>query len=315
MKLRQLRILDVVARCRSVTNAASQLNMSQPAVSLQLKLLEAEYERQFLTRTNRGVELTEQGQHFLDRIRPVLAQVEELEASFKARRAPKEKAKLVVGGSNMLSATLLPELSIAFRKTHPHVTLEVETKYSHLVEEGILAGRVDVGLIGSPSRNPDLVYETYKKSEAVAFVAPGHPLANRTVSLAELSRHPLIARKNSSNSVAQLRKYGYPLNFVLHCHAPESVKAAVKGGGGVGILYRGLVQLEIAMGELCQVHVPELKDVMVHSFIVYGRRRALSANAEDFLNLLRSTRTVRPRTAPPARKRPQTPALAVGGNR
>lgn len=286
MKLRQLQILDVVARHLSVTSAADELGLSQPAVSLQLKLLEQEYQKTFLTRTNRGVEITEQGQKFLDAVRPVLLQIDRLENNFRSGRPLKNTGMLMVGGSHTLSVTILPEVIVAFQRTHPNFKVELETRYSPTIEEYILNARIEIGLISSTRKYSNCVYEAYKEHRAVAFVAPRHPLANRTLSLHDLSQQSLVVRKDSS-SINDIVKLGYPLNLVLQCDAPDAVKAAVRKGVGVGILFRSRVDLEISTGELCEVDVPELKNIVARSCIVYDRRRSLSTGAQDFLNLLR----------------------------
>jgi DNA-binding transcriptional LysR family regulator len=293
MKLRQLQILDVVARHLSVTGAANELGLSQPAVSLQLKLLEQEYQKTFLKRTNRGVEITEQGQKFLDAIRPVLLQINRLENSFRSGQPLKNTGMLVVGGSHTLSVTILPEVIVAFQRTHPSFKVELETRYSPTIEEYILNARIEVGLISSTRNYSNCVYEAYKEHPAVAFVAPNHPLAGRTLNLRDLSQQSLVVRKDSS-SISDIVKLGYPLNLVLQCDAPDAVKTAVRKGIGVGILFRSRVDLEISTGELCEVDVPELKHIVARSSIVYDRRRPLSTGAQDFLNLLRELKNSLP---------------------
>lgn len=293
MKLRQLQILDMVARHQSVTGAAEALRLGQPAVSLQLKLLEQEYGKSFLKRTNRGVEITEQGQKFLDAVRPVLAQVEKLENNFRSGQPIKTAAPLVIGGSHTHSVTILPEVIGAFKRMHPNVMVELETQYSHAIEEEILGARIEVGLISSKSAYTHCVYEDYKELHTVAFVAPSHPLAGRTLSLEELSRQPLVVRKKRA-TVNEIAELGYPLNLVLECDAPDAVKAAVRKGVGVGILFRSRIGMEIATGEFSEIKVPELEKLVTRSCIVYDRRRPLSANAHDFLNLLRELKSTLP---------------------
>jgi DNA-binding transcriptional LysR family regulator len=72
--------------------------MSQPAVSQQLKLLEQQCEMRFIVRIGQGVELTERGRAFLNAIKPIVAQVEEVESSFKVKSNEKKASFLTVGG-------------------------------------------------------------------------------------------------------------------------------------------------------------------------------------------------------------------------
>jgi DNA-binding transcriptional LysR family regulator len=86
MTLRQLRIFESVARHLNITRASQELHMSQPAASQQLKLLEQQCETRFVVRTGEGVKLTERGRAFLAVIRPILAQVKNVESTFKIKR-------------------------------------------------------------------------------------------------------------------------------------------------------------------------------------------------------------------------------------
>lgn len=300
MKLHRLRIFESISRHLNITNAANELNMSQPAVSMQLKLLEQEYGTKFYARNNHGVELTLQGQAFLAAVRPILAQLDKLDMEFRGLRNQPGANAFVVGGSNTLSATVLPEVLVEFQRRHPDANLMVETADSRRVEALVESGKVEVALIAIPSHIPSLEYEPYMEHEAVAFTAPGDPLCERTLSLDELIKAPLVVRKGSS-TVAELRRRGYKLRFAAQFGAIESVKTAVRGGMGVGILYRSRVEQEIMHGELRMIDVPALKSFTQKSFITYGKHAPRSAYAHNFIQILRRSRG---RTAPRSRGAP-----------
>lgn len=289
MKLNQLRIFDSVARHRNVTNAAKELHLSQPAVSLQLKCLEQEYGSKFYLRTNHGVELTAQGRSFLDAIRPVLARLDRIEVEFKGRKNERKPAVLRIGGNNTICATVFPKVFKAFRESYPDVDLVVETAGNRVIENYLLDGKVEVALITGASFAPANVYEAYEVHQAVAFVPPGHPLGGRSMGLGVLAKEPLVVKKEST-SVAAIRRRGFDLKIVLQCESAEAVKIAVQNGIGVGLLYLARVAGEIAKGELVAIKVPELKEITHQSFITYARHRPLSANAEDFIRTLRGMR-------------------------
>lgn len=293
MKLRQLRVLDTVARHLNITGAAHELDMSQPAVSLQIKLLEQEYGKAFFKRTNRGIRLTPDGRHFLDLARPVLAEIDQLENLFKGTHSVLASRTLILGGSHTLSVTALPDAIAAFQNRFSGVSVELQTNYSYIIEKGIVDGTLDIGLITIPRNYRECKYEAYQRHEAVAFVAPDHPLSGRTLSLSELSRHPIVCRKDSAN-ISEIQAKGYSLNLVLQCDAPESVKAAVLKGIGVGILFRSRVENELLSNELSQVNVPELLEIVARSYIVYSGQRPLTRNAQDFLKTLRSLKARAP---------------------
>src|SRR6266536_3650549 len=112
MTLHQLRIFDSVARHLNETKASEELHMSQPAVSLQLRLLEKEYGAKFHLSFSWGVKLTPQGQAFLYAIRPLLMRAEDFVKRFKPDT--RTTRPLVVGGNRNISVTLLPGIIADF---------------------------------------------------------------------------------------------------------------------------------------------------------------------------------------------------------
>lgn len=313
MNLHQLRIFEAVGRHLNITSAAHELHMSQPAVSSQLKSLEEEYGAKFYKRNNHGMEITWQGQEFLDALRPVLAQVDALEARFKIGRSRDKSAVLVLGGSNTLSVTVLPEILVDFRKRHPEIKLVVETSHSRAMEMRVQNAEVEIALITAPTYLPACKYEPYIEHQAVAFVPPDHPLANRPISLEKLVRQPLVVRRGST-SVKELARLGYNLNIAAECDAPEAVKSAVLGGLGVGVLFRSRVDPEIRRGEVTELEAPALNEIKTRSFIIYGKHRPLSYAAKEFLQTLQRLKLHHAKDMAP-QDRPAQPVALSGAPR
>lgn len=289
MELQQLRIFESVSRHLNITNAALELGMSQPAVSSQLKQLERECGVQFYVRNNHGVELTRSGIDFLDAVRPILAQLDRVDMEFRSKPEIHSAPPFVVGGSNTLSATLLSEILVAFNRRNPNVNLLVETSDSRRMEILVQTRKVEVALITLPSYLPGCECEPYMEHEAAAFVPPDSPLRDKTLTLEELAAFPLVVRRGSS-TVTELRRRGLRLKFAAQFSAIEAVKTAVRGGMGVGLLFRSRLESEIARGEVCLIDVPGLKSITLKSFIIYGKRPRLSVNAQKFIELLREQR-------------------------
>ncbi len=290
MTLHQLRIFESVARHLNLTSAASELHMSQPALSLQLKALEEEYGSRFYERKNYGVALTGKGRDFLYAIRPILLRVENVQSKFKVA-SDTDKSPLIIGGSNTLSVTVLPEILIGFRQSHPNIQFVLKTNDSHTMERRVLNSEVEVALITNPTHSPRLVYEAYQEHEAVAFVPRASPLSKRSMSLGELTRQPLVVRRGST-TIKELQRQGYELNLAVQCDASEAVKTAVQRGLGVGLLFRARVEPEISNGDLSMIDVPEMNNIKIESFIIYDRRKPLSATAQDFIRILRKVRAL-----------------------
>jgi DNA-binding transcriptional LysR family regulator len=290
MTLHQLRIFECVARDLNITQASAELHLSQPTVSQQLKLLEEECGVKFLSRNNHGVELTREGRTFLEAITPVLRQLEIVEAGFKADQKARQTKSLLVGGSPSISVSLLPQLLMAFRKTHPEFRFVLETNDSRNLEHRILDTRLDIAIVTNPSYSPMIVYEPYRRHKVVAFAPPNCPLVGRVVKLVELAESPLVCLTAGSIYLTELAKLGVQLNPAVQCAEADAVKASVYKGMGVGILHRECIENDIAAGRLEQIRVPELEKLQVCSYIIYDRRKALTPITQEFLALLRANK-------------------------
>jgi DNA-binding transcriptional LysR family regulator len=290
MTLHQLKIFECVVRHMNITKASATLHMSQPSVSQQLKLLEEEFGTKFFVRLSLGVELTSEGKEFFDAIRPMLAEADNLEKRFKSSPKGNDTAPLIVGGSHNVSVNALPKLLMAFKERHPWAQFILETNESRTIEKRLLASELEIALITNPSHRAEIVYEPYEEMELVAFCLPTNPLARRKLTLKDLVECPLVM-KGGGRLEKVLMNLGYRMNVALRCEASSTVKAAVRMGMGVGILYRNAVASRVAAGTLKLLNVPELKQMGIQSFIVFDKRKPLAPMAQEFLQILREKRT------------------------
>ena len=284
MTLHQLRIFECVVRHRNITKASAALHISQPSVSQQLKLLEEEFGTQFFIRLNQGVELTAEGEEFFNSIRLLLTKAENLEKRFKP--APvSDTAPFIVGGSHNVSISVLPKLFMALKERHPSAQFILETDHSHAIEKRLLASEFEIALITNPSHRAEIVYEPYEEMELVAFCLPTNPLARKKLTLKDLAECPLVLR-GGGRLEKMLMNLGYKMNVALRCEGAPTVRAAVRMGMGVGILYRNAIASRIAKGNLKVLNVPELREMRIKSFIVYGKGKPLAPMAHEFLRIL-----------------------------
>jgi DNA-binding transcriptional LysR family regulator len=279
VKLHQLKIFDCAARHLNVTSAARELRMSQPAVSLQLKRLEQEFSAKFYNTSNRGMKLTQQGRAFLDSVRPLIAELDKIDARFKAPSGAQQSKGLTVGGNNTLSVTVLLEVLKNFRLRHDDIQIVMETDSSEVIEQRVANSKVDVALINSPHYFPSCSYEIYNEQETLAFVPTDSPIARTAMNLATLTKLPLVTRKESA-CVKELMRRGYEPNIAMEFVAPDAVKAAVQRGLGVGLLFRARIEPDIEKGDFRAIDLPELQALTHKS---YTRVRSKFTWLESFL--------------------------------
>lgn len=293
MNLNQLKMFESVARNLSMTAAAEELHVSQPAISQQLKLLEEQHGARFFLRRGQRLELSEEGRAYLDAIRPILIQVENVERSFAVKQYKKRPSLLAVGATHGFCINVLPKILMSFREAHPWVRVLLEANESRVLEQRILKAEVEIALITNPPESPNIVLQPYKTLEVVAVVDAKNLLVKKERELQALSEIPIVV-KNNGKIQRILLEQGYASNICVECENSEAVKAAAQIGMGVGVLYRNVVEHEILRGDLKLLNVPELRKMHVESFIIYDRRRPLSPPAQDFLQSLFTERWTNP---------------------
>jgi DNA-binding transcriptional LysR family regulator len=296
MTLDRLTIFAAVAKHRNVTRASRELHLSQPAVSKQLKLLEKHYNTKLFRRGGRGMELTEAGRVFLRDVKAILKRYERFTGKFSAAPSTAKVETLTVGGSISPSVHFLPSMLARFKRTHPHVQFNFRTGTRLAMERLILDSEVDIALITNAPANPGLVLELLRPEPLVAFVYPDHPLArNQELTLQEFERVPLTILKTwkgtgtTERFLREMKKKGLNLNIAMRCDSPAAVKETVSKKMGMGILFKDTIEPEVGKGRFKILKLP-VKNFAGKSFIVYRKDRSLSANAQDFLDLLRRSR-------------------------
>lgn len=285
-------VFAATAKHHNATRASEELHISQPAVTKQLKLLEKNYHTTLFVRAGRGMQLTERGRVFLRDVKPMLKRYKTLREKFSAARSESALQTLTVGGSYSPSAYLLPSLLALFKKSHPHVQLDLRTNNRVTIERMVLNSEVDIAVINNAASNHLLTTESYRQESLVAFVSKNHPLAKkREATWQDFERAPLIIRNplggrgTAEQIIREMKTQRLKPNVVLRCETPQGVKAAVASKMGVGILFKETIESEVRSGEFKIIKLPA--NFSGESFIVYGKDKLLTASAQDFLNLLR----------------------------
>jgi len=285
--LHQLRLFVAVSQYRNITKASSELYISQPAVSRQMKLLAEECRVRLYRSHGRGIELTTAGRSFLNNVKPLLDRFDELE-KFGAATTESKNLVLTIGGSHTPSAFLLPSLVSHFKKSNPNVRIVLRCASSRDIEKMVLYGEVEIAFITAPSHLPKLFYKTCREDELVVFAPAKHPLTmKQCLSLEELSQTPLVVNRERSYQEPFLvcfRERGLSPNIAVECDLPQMVIAAVKTSAGVGILIRDAVDAELKEGVLRIIKTKDFK-VGANTFATYERGALLSTNATNFLRL------------------------------
>jgi DNA-binding transcriptional LysR family regulator len=285
VSLRQLRIFAAVARHSSFVRAAEELSLSPPAVSMQIKELEAEIGLPLFDRTSRKVSLTTVGEYLLAYTRKVLAAMRDAEDMVARFRGLKTGALDV--GMVSTAKYFVPRLLARFRDEHPgvEVHLHVCNNRDELVAL-MQQGAVELAIMGRPPQTWPTRAEPFAMHPHVLVTGPNHPFMQmERVPARALQDELLIARERGSGTRAALDEY-------LHAHhlttrvamqmtSNEAIKQAVMAGMGISLLSLHTLGLELDHGLIA---VPEVEGlpVMRRWHVVNNLSKTLSPAAEAF---------------------------------
>jgi molybdate transport repressor ModE-like protein len=258
LTLRQLEILDAVARCGSFSAASAELYLSQPAVSMQIKQLEGILGLPLFEHMGKQIHLTEAGRDTLRAGRIIARELENLEQTLAEKQGLKGGTLTVSAAST--ASVFAARMMALFRDLHPDVRISLnvvnrETLLQHLTENSI-----DLALMGKPPEGYDLAAQPFLENPLVVIAATSHPLANeKHIPLAQLMEQPLIGRELGSGTRSTLENFlaehDYVYKAAMEMNKNEAIKQAVEAGLGLGVVSLHTVQAELVSGQLCVLDV------------------------------------------------------------
>jgi len=239
MDLRNLRYFAEVALRGSVSQAAVSLGRSQPALTKSVQDLEAEFELSLFERAGRRMVLTPHGVALLERVRPLLAEVEQLREH--ARMLASGKATVLrLGGASNIIERVLPDVLRLYRQRHPQVEVRLKLEGGTQLLFALETGEIDVAI----TRH---THGAYLRSEAafpiyaMAAMPAGHRLARRhSVAIEDLFREPLLTAPPSVTSRRLLelafQTRGMRPRIAVESHEVNALLALAQADQGVAIV-------------------------------------------------------------------------------
>ncbi|MGQ7959765.1 LysR family transcriptional regulator [Pseudomonas sp. SP16.1] len=262
MNLHHLKVFLAVAEAGSISAGAARLHISQPAVTREIRDLEASLELRLFDRQARGVHLTEGGQRLHDYARRIFALEQAAERDLRDF-AQLEQGELHLGASATLGAYLLPPLINRFRVLHPQLFVSLEVSNTEVVTRQLDDGRISLGFVEGPFAQADYDHRLLARDALLPVVAPQHPLAAvEHLQAADLQAYPLYLREPGSGARASVeqayRAHGLEPRAGMAIGSTEALKRLLGDGQGVAWLSQRVVERELASGELRRLAVADL---------------------------------------------------------
>lgn len=264
LDLESLRLLVLVGERGSLTSAAGELGMSQPAASKRMSVLERRLGLSLVERSRRGSVLTASGELVAGWARRVLDELAALQDGVELLRR-RSSAQLTVAASLTVAEHLLPAWLGEMRRSDPDSRVGLQVMNSTRVCEAVRDGTVDLGFIESPDVLPGLRSRAVARDRLVLVVAPGHPWARRRrpVGASELAGTPLLVRELGSGTRDTVERAlatcgAQPAAPLLELGSSAAIRSAVLAGAGPALLSELVIAEDLVRRTLVEVPLADV---------------------------------------------------------
>jgi molybdate transport repressor ModE-like protein len=286
----RLRLLVEVERRGSVSAAAKAVGIGQSSASEHLRLLEAAAGQRLVERNGRGSRLTEAGRVLASSASQALATLAAGEEEVQAL-AGLNAGTIHIGASTTPGVYLLPDTLGCFRRDHPKVAVEVEIAATGEILERLLAGRIQLALVGETTVDERVELEPFLADEIVGVAKPGLlRIQNGKAKADAVGKETLLVREKSSSTrqVAEreLTQAGVRFASVWELDSSEAIKRAAREGLGVAFLSRYAVAEEVERGELESFRLAARPPIKRKLYVARLARRPFSPSERGFIATL-----------------------------
>ena len=295
--LRQLEIFCRVLELKSFSKGAEAVSLAQASVSERIANLEHTVGTRLLDRLGRQISPTSAGQLLYRHAIRLLAMKKtaclELEGFLGIK-----KGEINLGASTIPGEYILPKAIGCFKKKHPFISVTITIADTGKIEQQVLEGNFEMGIVGSKSLIKNLLYDQLWEDELVLAVPVGHRWAQQDeIGLDDIRDEPFILRENGSGTLRILKNYFRSasqnmesLNVVACFGSSTSVKEGVKAGIGISILSKRAMETELKAGILKGLKLKNLS-LYRNFYLILDKRRTLSPSGQAMKNFLHKMET------------------------
>lgn len=284
------RVFYAVAKCGSLTKAAEELFISQPAVSQAIKQLESQLGGKLFNRLSRGMELTEGGKKMFQIVSDIIDSLSVAENEF-SQLTENAAGTIRISASDLFTTYKLMKYISEFHLSYPNVTFSFTNSTTRKSIELVKENKVDIGFVNLPINDKNVLFTGQTGILNDIFVASSKysHLLDKEIKLADVSSYPLILLDGSTSSRVETDKFAQNLNIKLTPEIEVSsfplMIALAKEGFGIACVPREYVINELENRELFELNVTPAFPVRATGVIV-NKDKNYSFAVAEFLKLL-----------------------------
>ncbi|HHY73616.1 MAG TPA: LysR family transcriptional regulator [Bacillus bacterium] len=291
MNLHALRLFTKVAELKSVSKAAGQLMISQPAVTMQIRNLEQELGLKLIEAEGRGISLTSNGEFLFKEAQRLFNLEMNIEQKVKELKSLGIE-ELHIAATHVPAHYLLPKWIAKYKQMYPDINIEVNTNNSKQVLEDLLQYKINVGfVVQEDGYHEDVDYTLLRNLEYYFIVPYDDELAGEEVGLNDLMKKPFILREDGSSTkellvaLCKIHKSPPPKMGLQLSGINESIQAIAAGYGAM-LAPSIAVQEQINRKQIAQVHVKNI-DIERPIYLCMRKNEVnLSAYVQAFIDII-----------------------------
>jgi DNA-binding transcriptional LysR family regulator len=289
LNLKQLEAFYLVVKRGSYTKAAEELNVTQPAVTMQVKSFEKSLNLKLIQQLGKRVQLSEAGELLYQYAGKIFGLVDE--ANEKMRDFKKlMRGTLKIGTTKNYARYIMPSLLSEFQRRFPRTKVILDEGNSENMARSVLEMENELALISQLNLDRKIKTHFFSTVEFVLVASPEHRFSQRkSISLRELNGEPVILREKGSGSrAAILRKfqeYGIWPSVIIEASSLDFIVGYVKQNKAVSFMFEPDIKEELDKETLKVISIEE-GNITFFTDIIYHTEKALSPPAQAFLKVV-----------------------------
>lgn len=286
------RVFYTVAKCGSLTKAAEELYISQPAVSQAIKQLESQLGGKLFNRVSRGMELTETGgKQMFDIVEQALKMLDSAEDRFRERRNI-ATGQIRIAAADTIVTHFLMRYIKKYHEIYPNVNIIFKNSTTKEALDMIKSNKADIGMVNLPIYDKDVIMTGQTGIIEDIFVASDKykELFDKNLSLRDLPDYPVLMLDGTTSTAKEINDFFDSMSIKIvpefEAGSIELLIEMAKNGLGIACVPRRYVLDELAKKELREVKVTPSLPLRATGVIIRGEIEEHSFAVKEFIKVL-----------------------------
>ncbi len=251
-----------VAEKLSISKAANELNISQPAVTRHIKELEERYKTNLLERKGNKIYLTQAGEKIYNALKEIEQKYRNIEFEI-GKMHDSFSGEFKIGASSTIAQYVIPKVIASFHKRYPKIQIYLMNGNSFEMEKLLLENTIDIALVENQSSQMGIHYKNFIDDELIVITGQNSIYAKRkTINKDDLFQIPIVLREQGSGTLEIIKQVFLQhsikienLNTIIHLGSTESIKNFLQDFNGLAIVSEKSVQNELYLKTLVRLNI------------------------------------------------------------